>query len=86
MEATGRESGHGWLISRGRTGRYKWYQSQVSHFGSGPKDVLGPVVGGRGVTSGIRARLAISVLARKTYWDLSWGEMRTLRSLRGGEL
>ena len=27
---TGRESGRGWPISRGRSGRYKWYQSWLA--------------------------------------------------------
>ena len=46
--------------------------------------VDGPLaVGGWSVTSGIRARLAISVLIREASWDLSWGATRTLRSLRG---
>ena len=30
MGPTGRESGRGWPISRGRSGRYKWYQSWLA--------------------------------------------------------
>ena len=30
MGLTGRVSGHGWSISRGRSGGYKWYQSWLA--------------------------------------------------------
>uniref|UniRef100_A0A0D3B8N5 Non-haem dioxygenase N-terminal domain-containing protein n=1 Tax=Brassica oleracea var. oleracea TaxID=109376 RepID=A0A0D3B8N5_BRAOL len=44
MGPTGRESGHGWPISRGQSRRYKWYQSQISHLSSDPRGVLRPLV------------------------------------------
>ncbi|WZZ65343.1 hypothetical protein YC2023_076713 [Brassica napus] len=40
-----RVSGPGWPIRCGRVGRYKWYQSQVSHLGSDLRGILRPDVG-----------------------------------------
>ncbi|WZZ20910.1 hypothetical protein YC2023_122297 [Brassica napus] len=44
MGPTSREYGRGWPINRGRSGRYKWFQSQVSHLGSNSRGILRLVV------------------------------------------